>query len=375
MLNLAAIERAIISIESVSRSETTIDVGDLQVSLRPLSGREEVDVVEFAMAALGDGAAGQTRAQMVDFYFRSQVRTLAHALVRVGEVDLHGETVETEEILDGVAVKRSKVDVMGEYIDKHWSKMVVQKMFVCAVNALEAATTKTVDTIRSNPFDYGAEIDRLEARVKDLKTSQDQIKASQQQEGWVESMKTSSLEYAKAAVEVPTLQPEDLPQAPPPQAPPQSPLQSQPPQPQPPQPQSQPLQPRAPHFPVAPMPERADPVPASPPIHSSFLDEGNPEASMAEEAQRQAEILRRGRLEGLRQAKNTQQVVLDPKGSSLDVNPPRTGWGQGAGGDVVMSTDGPMEISERTKTVGGAQPLLNTPPRNPAPTNPRFRPR
>lgn len=367
MLDLAAIERAISSVESVSRTETSVDVGDLKVWLRPLSGHEEVDVLEYAMAALADGQT--TKVDMVEFYFRSQVRTLAHGIVRVGDIDLRGDMVETGEEVDGVRVKRSKVDVVVEFIEKHWSKLVVQKMFVCTVNALEAATTKTVEKIRSNPFDHDAEIERLQSRIKELEIARDQLKSSQQHDAWVSSLKNSSMDYAKAAEEpAPTPSPEEQPQAPSPSPPP-------PPPPPPQQPSG-----RAPSFPVgvreAPLPARpgaensAIPNPAE---HSSFLDEGDPEASIEAETRRQIEIRKRGQMESLRQARNTQQVVLDPKGSTLDVSSPKTGWGQGVPQGVVMSTDGPIEVSERTVQGQPQQLTLNTPPQSTRRSNPRFR--
>lgn len=396
-IDFQSLEKAFSRIESVVREEVYVEIDGVRVVLRPLNGEEEIKVLEQAVQTLQERTRS-SRVATVDFFYRIQISTLAYAIVQIGDLSLREDEVMTGEVLEnGVPVTREKADVVRELISTHWSKTLVVKMFLKVESALQALASKTAERITIEPFDVDAEILRLEGRLEELRKSKENKNAAMAD--WGEAVRNAATAHANGAPdyeftdivtegalslseigEEPSQEEtEPLPATPPPPSGRKSSIPTE----------------------VAPPPQTSAPIPSQhfEPKSASeiraeeseedhtWVDEGNFEDSVRAETERQIRIRNQveaqkaaqaggksdPRLNSLRQAANTTNMVVDASKSRYqDVPPQSTRWGNKIPSDLEVSRgQGAVELSEHSRKVRVEDVVINQGPAGSR--NPRYR--
>ena len=177
-ISLQALEAAFSEIESLGYDEITFPVGTTPITMRTLLPEEEHALQRYASEAWSDdedNSAGETLA----FVDRFRVDTIARAIVQVGDQDLRGiEEIPTGETLPtGVAV-REKTHVVMRRLVKKWGGPIRFAVFRKYTEMLRKVEEKAEHAVVYEPPDFDTEIQRLEARIEELK----QRKAAEEEE-------------------------------------------------------------------------------------------------------------------------------------------------------------------------------------------------
>lgn len=339
MVTLKALEAAVTQVEQIRDHEFTFEAGGIQITLRPLRAEEETDVQRHAQVAWeGVGEEGDVAAY-ADFMDRVRLATLGYSIVRIGDTDLHGvkyiETGEVDENENPVAVPKN--EAVREMIGDQWTKQMLTQVFSKFGELLERVEIEASKSVKFEPADLDEEIDRLEKRMVELKAQRDKKEPAgtspvqKVQKGVVEAgdarqkihdrIRSQPGPAGRAAAATKSAQDlqeavgeivDDVAPQPSQEAPQQAaPTPAQAPRRPPPQPPQQPQGRRSAIPESAPPPEREAPSEApegsqppqqaaAPPVDQqgitlphdgdSFFDPADPDAALAAETQRQAEL-------------------------------------------------------------------------------------
>jgi hypothetical protein len=178
MVQLKALEAAINQIETIHAHELTFTVDGQAITLRPLRSNEETDVQRYAQVAWeGMGEEGDTAAYQ-DFMDRVRLATLGFSIVRLGDMDLHGvDWVETGEIDEnGNEISVPKWEAVRDLIRDQWAKAVSLQVFAKFGELLERVEIQASKLVKFDPTDLEEEIDRVEKRLADLKLKRNERK-------------------------------------------------------------------------------------------------------------------------------------------------------------------------------------------------------
>lgn len=337
MVMLKALEAAINQVETIYDHEFTFTVDGQTITLRPLRSHEETEVQRYAQVAWeGMGEDGDTAAYQ-EFMDRVRLSTLGFSIIRIGEMDLHGvEWIETGDVDDnGNEIAVPKWEAVRDIIREQWSKPLALQVFAKFGELLERVEITASRLVKFDPSDLDEEITRVEKRLTDLKKARaDREKESptlspvektqkavadvDQQNRRIRSSlrdEESARSRADAAVEqmAQEIPDEEAPPPPPRQAaapqrpaPPRAPAQA-PQAPREPAPAAQGRQSAIPQEAAPPerhtLPDPSDEPPKQTPQESvdeqgfalphegdSFFDPSDPDAAMAAEAKRQAQL-------------------------------------------------------------------------------------
>ena len=186
-ITFEALERALAPIEEIGKGEVTFEVGPTTVSLRVLLPEEEAEVQKYA-SQVTDLDAEESSGQAMLYLERFKLALMSYALVAIGDQDLRGvEFIDTDEKLpNGVAVKLPKVQALRKLLGR-WSSPVRLTIFRKYTEMLTKVEKKAEASIKFEPADVDAEIERLTTRVE-------QLKAIKEQE-----LKTAETEVSKVA--------------------------------------------------------------------------------------------------------------------------------------------------------------------------------
>jgi hypothetical protein len=155
---------------NVGKGESTFEVLGLTITLRALTGDEEIEVQRAARSSLPAEGEVTDQVAMLEYLDKFRNGSLGYAIVQVGKLDFRNvEFVETgAKLANGQAVKIRKHEAVQQVVAK-WSRsmtVAVFKKFGELMNSVE----KEVDAlIAFDPVDYDAEISRLEERIRELK--------------------------------------------------------------------------------------------------------------------------------------------------------------------------------------------------------------
>lgn len=330
MVNLQALEAAISKVENLRQNEFPFEVDGIEICLRPLLPHEETEVQRYAQVAMEDAPEEGDQAAFADFMDRMRHATLAFSIVQIGKLDLRGvEYIETGEVDEhGNPVSVPKWEAVRDIVARDWGRMMLASVFGKFGEMLDRLEIATRKKVKFEPVDVDEEIERTERRLAELKEAKARIKAPpqdtirrQQQAVVARDEATSEIhdrirtgpsaeESVSSEVEeaLETVAEEESPAAP----------QQRPPQP-PQKPQGRrsaiPETGAAPERPVAPQPPQQPPYEAAPQPEQqrppqpeetsdeqgislphegdSFFDPSDPEAAMAAESRRQAQMHQR----------------------------------------------------------------------------------
>lgn len=174
-IDFSTLEAALAPIEKFGQGELTFDVEGTPITLRMTRPSEDLAASRYAMEALGE-EDGNDPSSAVEYVDRFRAATLAYAIVQVGSTNLRDvDYVETGEFIEGTGkpIKEPKDKVMRKLISR-WSKPVLQRAFHKFSELLKQVEEKAERGIEYAPSDIDSEIERLEARIMELKAEKDE---------------------------------------------------------------------------------------------------------------------------------------------------------------------------------------------------------
>lgn len=178
-LDMETLERAFGLIEEIASDEETFYVGNIPITVRPMSDAEETDVMKFAYLVVTDNA---NRGVDHDFMHRMKIGTLSHAIVQIGDHDLREKYVETDQkTKGGRPVRREKAEFVRNLLGK-WPGIYLSRVFGKYGEVMQKKALQAEDDIAFDPVDYDSEIERLRSRIADLekeKEKENELKTDQ----------------------------------------------------------------------------------------------------------------------------------------------------------------------------------------------------
>ena len=168
MLNLQALEQAFSGISDVGKGTIDCDFDGRTIVLSSLLPHEEVAVQKYAAVALEENK--DALSANTEFLDRFQIGLLSYAVCRIDEIDLSGEThIETGEVLaNGVRIKIPRHEAVRKIVGG-WSRIVRQFLFRKYSELMDRVDLESEKLVKYDPLDLSAEIERLEARIAELK--------------------------------------------------------------------------------------------------------------------------------------------------------------------------------------------------------------
>ncbi len=170
-INLEALEQAFAAVEEIGKGETTFDVGGTPITLRVILPTEETAVQEWASVELPneDDSDEEAGASVFKFLDRFKLGTLSYAVVQMGDLDLRGvDFVPTGETLpNDKAVKVPRHEAVRKFVAR-WSSTIRDGVFKKYGEMVEEVGAKAEKAIEFKPSDFDGEIERLQARIKEL---------------------------------------------------------------------------------------------------------------------------------------------------------------------------------------------------------------
>jgi hypothetical protein len=174
-ISLEALEQALSGIEQLGHDEITFDVGNTPLTMRTLSPEEEHAVQQYAAEAWtvddNENASGETLA----FVDRFRLDTIARAIVQVQGQDLRDVAcIETGgKLANGAPIREQRHLVMRVMVLK-WGGPVRAMVFKKYTEMLKKVEHRAEKAVEFDPVDIKTEIERLEARLQELKDQLEQ---------------------------------------------------------------------------------------------------------------------------------------------------------------------------------------------------------
>lgn len=178
MLDLKTLKQALAPLSEVGRDESTFEVADMRVTVRPLLPLEEVAVQRYAASVLTDiqsreglGDDDQMgRAAALDYFDRFRIEIIAYSIVQVDSLDLRNvKTIATGEVLDnGVAVQVKRTMAMREIVEG-WSRAMITVCFSRYGELIQKIADQAEKVAKTSMPDLDAEITRVTERLERLK--------------------------------------------------------------------------------------------------------------------------------------------------------------------------------------------------------------
>ena len=384
MLNLQALEQAFSGISDVGKGTIECDFDGRTIVLASLLPHEEVAVQKYAAVALEENK--DALSANTEFLDRFQIGLLSYAVCRIDDIDLSGEThVETGEVLaNGVRVKIPRNEAVRKIVAS-WSRIVRQFLFRKYSELMDRVDLESEKLVKYDPLDLSAEIERLEARIAELKERKaDKDNEQEAKHPFRQQLDTFATRKVEDAPQTAPEQPQAAPEpvaAPVPPVAVQTPVADQP-APSVPQPR-RPISPSAP-----PPPTRVQPQTAPEPSATSVLDgieqaQQDQDSFMLEdlEAQVAAENERLARVRAARQTAPAPQQQLRRPPPHMQVQMPEPdevehtqvhNVGQVSGVEAFRIGDVPT-LSDKAPQQRTAQGVAVNQNVNNGTTNPRFR--
>ena len=389
MVNIQALEQALLPIQNLGQRESTFEVDGTVVAMRICLPHEEVAAQAYANEMVDFAQETTERHRVSEYVDRFKLAILSYSIVQVGALDLRDvKSILTGETTDsGVPVKKQKHIVLRDLLGK-WTRPVTTAAFGKYTEMLEEVESSASRAVKFAPSDLDTEIERLEKRLAEFKAEKE--KREQDSDPIRQQLFTLAQQQAEAEREqMQNPSPPPRPPQPPQEPAPEPEAQAQPEPQEPverPQGQRQSAIPTQAAPPVRRPPPQQAPQPqvqqqAPQPVQSSvvdveeeaLLDEGERIAhARAQWKQEREESARVSREPPHRQAANTTNAVVD------------TGANQLAAARPAGNVDGkeafrlpPTELTQRgrgkeTPPDRSAPTQVNKPPTSPS--NPRFNP-
>jgi hypothetical protein len=171
-IDFKALERALAPIEKIGQGELSFDAGGTPVTLRILVPAEELEVQRYAGVVFQSDEGKEDANSAVEYLDRFRTATLSYALIRVGDYDFGDvEYIETgEQLENGTLVRITKHKALRQLIVR-WPRAIMVRAFHKYAELLNTVETRAEKAINFVPSDHDAEIERLEARLTDLRAT------------------------------------------------------------------------------------------------------------------------------------------------------------------------------------------------------------
>ena len=174
MVNLKALEAAINRVENVRQHELTFEVDGQKITLRILRPEEEAEVQKYAQVALETVGPTETPDQgaYMDLMNRMRQATLGFSIMRIGDLELRNvEFIETEEQDNtGNPISLPKWEAITGLV-KEWGQHMLSEVSQRYGDLVDLAEIHAAKVVKYDAVDFDAEIDRVEARLKDLRSA------------------------------------------------------------------------------------------------------------------------------------------------------------------------------------------------------------
>lgn len=165
------------------QDELTFEVEGTSITMRPLLPREEIKAQQYAAAILAESQEEEsledddplTRSAALRYFDQFRIEVISYAIVAVGKTNLRNlEYVETGEILpNGVKVSVPKVQALRDVINGGWSRGMITICFSRYGDMISDIAERADKIAKESLSDIEAEIERLEARLRSVKSERD----------------------------------------------------------------------------------------------------------------------------------------------------------------------------------------------------------
>lgn len=367
MVSLKQLEIAVSAVEDISRHTIEFEIEETRFVLRALRPSEDMEVLTYVRETL-ENILQMDWMALKQYYFQQRLGVLSYVIVRMGDLDLTGEYLETGETMeDGTPIQVPKAQALREHMTLKWSAAMLEAVFSKYTELVMRLNERVLLKIDNEKIDD--QISRLREQLSTLErlrppplTHQDVLQSLIQRK----AERKAEKEVLAPEIKVPETTPEP-PEVP--RTPRREPERVQEPvDPTPPPPPRRPIYPEEVRDPRDPVQRgRMDQV-ADPHRGDSFLDSSDPEAAIAQENLRQLAFQRAQQqavAEDRARAK-AQRAQVTPQMTS----PPLTDLATGPEEFVRPTEDLSVRQAERNPQVPAV--ALNPVPRS---KNPRFMPR
>ena len=161
-MNLSQLKKAFEPISQIGHLRKDVEVFGLSITLRTLTVKEDAEV-QRTLSDLREEEDTTT----VEYLDSFRKETLSRAIVRVGDLNLEEEYVETGEILDnGTPVKVKKIEAVSDILDT-LSRGVLGELFNLLSDLISEAEEEVT---KLSPTTKNVEEEKLElqSRIEDL---------------------------------------------------------------------------------------------------------------------------------------------------------------------------------------------------------------
>lgn len=169
LINLSALTAALAPIEQIGKGEQEVLVDNTCLTLRTLLPDEMVETQKLARVSIEES---DDYPKFLEVYKRT---VLSYAIIQVNELDLRGQKYLETEHPDGTPDKTIKVEkptALRKVIET-WSGTTISYVFEKYGDLQRRVDIEAEQLIQYIPADLAAEIERLETRLKELKTEQE----------------------------------------------------------------------------------------------------------------------------------------------------------------------------------------------------------
>ena len=181
-VDISQLKQSLNKIKQIGYQEDTFDVDGMQLTLRTLASYEEVEADQWAGEALEEANGEQDVAAFNLWMDRLKIGCLSYSIVAIDDLNLR----EEEYVQDGVdqngkAILRPRHEAVRKLVAS-WSRTLLQVVFSKYGELLSQAESEIFKRIHVEPHDLDSEVQRLEARVKELRDLQDKKQRQVDQE-------------------------------------------------------------------------------------------------------------------------------------------------------------------------------------------------
>jgi hypothetical protein len=165
-MNLSQLKKAFSPLAEIGSLRKEVEVFGLSLTLRTLNAREDAEIQK-ALAILREDE-DTTTMEYLDL-FRKEA--LSRAIVRVGDLNLDQEYIETGDLLaDGTSVKVKKIEAVSDILDD-LSRAVANELFT-QLTDLTSEAEDAVSKLVPQRKDLEEEKKVLEARIVEINQAQ-----------------------------------------------------------------------------------------------------------------------------------------------------------------------------------------------------------
>ena len=193
MIDIKALEKALAHIGKIGQGELTIEVDNLDVTLRVLTADEDMDAQRYSRTPDNEGEEQVEGLNLLERYKRS---LLAYAIVQIGNLDLRNEPyIATGEVTEkGVPVRKPRHVVVRSIIDG-WARVTTMLLFQKYLELQRRVDAEAEKAIRFDVKDLDTEIARVEKRLEELKQSRERVNVVRDAGATASSVAATSLRH------------------------------------------------------------------------------------------------------------------------------------------------------------------------------------